>query len=425
MRASCWRNWASEAPGSRGRRGIRILTFTTLYPSAAQPQHGVFVENRLRDLQAEGSAKGLVMAPVPWFPFRHAAFGRYARHAAAPARETRFGIEIVHPRYFLLPGLGMSVAPFSLFLSARAALLRLQREGLEFDLIDAHYFYPDGVTAAMLGAVFNKPVCITGRGTDLNQIPAFLLPQRQILWAARRAAGLITVCQSLKEKLIDLGIESDKVTVLRNGVDLDHFQPRCRDMARRSFDVSGSVLLSVGALIPRKGHDLVIRAMVELPGCTLLVAGTGPERAALDELVRTLGLGDRVRFLGQVTQDRLPELYSAADALVLASSSEGWANVLLEAMACGTPAIATNVSGTPEVVTSPDAGILIDDRTPAGIVQAALTLLGCPPDRLQTRAHAERFDWGATTRGQLDLFAAILRRVPPASSDALTSQAAH
>jgi glycosyltransferase involved in cell wall biosynthesis len=172
----------------------------------------------------------------------------------------------------------------------------------------------------------------------------------------------------------------------------------------------------VGSLIERKGHDLVIRALEHLPKVTLLIAGQGPEKAALARLAAAVGVASRVRFLGSIPHERLREIYSAADALVLASSREGWPNVLLESMACGTPVIASNVWGAPEIIKAPEAGVLLQDRTASAIVSAARALLAALPPREATRAYAQRFSWQETTEGQLDLFSEILRPAPPVMS---------
>jgi len=384
-----------------------ILTFTTLYPNSCQPGHGVFVENRLRHLLAEGSVSARVVAPVPWFPSAHPRFGRYGGFARVPAVEHRGGIAVHHPRYVAIPRLGMTVAPPLLWAGARNCVRRLQAER-DFDLIDAHYFYPDGIAAILLGAELGKPVVITARGTDINLIPRHLLPRRQIQWAAGRAAGLVTVCRALKDALVTLGVPEGRVRVLRNGVDLEQFRPFDRAAARARLGVEGRVLLSVGLLIERKGHDVVIAALPRLPDCTLLIAGDGPERATLERLARRLGVADRVRFLGRIAHTGLAETYSAADCLVLASSREGWANVLLEAMACGTPVVASPAWGNAEVVAAPAAGIVAVDRSPGAIAAAIARLLAAPPPRAATRAYAEGFGWDATTGGQVELFRACV-----------------
>ncbi|MFQ5957728.1 MAG: glycosyltransferase family 4 protein [Alphaproteobacteria bacterium] len=392
---------------------MNILTFTTLYPNAAQPYHGVFVENRLRHLVASGEIDARVVAPVPWFPLTGPRFGRYAALAGVPAREERFELAVDHPRYVVIPKVGMSAAPFLLYAAARAAVERVIETGYDFALIDAHYFYPDGVAAAMLGRRFGKPVSITARGTDLNLIPKHALARRMIQWAAGRAAGLVTVCQALKDALVELDVPVERVRVLRNGVDLDLFRPVDRAAARAGLGVDGPTLLAAGHLIARKSHDLVIAALPALPGMCLVIVGDGPEERSLKALARRLGVEDRVRFLGRIAHEEMRDVYTAADALVLASSREGWANVLLEAMACGTPVVASNVWGTPEVVASPAAGVLMPERTADGVAQGVRALFAALPDRAATRAYAEGFSWDATTRGQLDLFADIVGRGEP------------
>ena len=389
---------------------MRILTFTTLYPNAAQPTHGIFVETRLRFLLQSGRVESRVLAPVPWFPSAHPMFGRYGVYAKAPAAETRHGIAVAHPRYPVIPRIGVNIAPFTLYQAAARAARRILDEGFEFDLIDAHFFFPDGVAAAMLGRALGKPVTITARGTDLNLMPRYPLPRRMISWAAEQADGLITVAAALKDVLVDLGVAQEKVTVLRNGVDLELVRPGDRQADRRALGLAPPTLLSVGHLIERKGHHLVIDALAELPGVELMIAGAGPEESALRDRAASRGVADRVRFLGGLPQSRLPQLYRAADALVLASSREGWANVLLEAMACGTPVVATPVWGTPEVVNCRAAGVLATERSAPALAAAIRDLLAAPPDRAATRAHAESFDWQATTDGQLRLFSAILER---------------
>ncbi len=389
---------------------MKILTFTTLYPSSARPNHGVFVENRLRHLLASGGMESKVVAPVPWFPSRHPRFGEYARFAATPQQEVRHGIEVMHPRYFLPPKIGMNLAPHSLARATHGLLRELQRD-FPYQLIDAHYFYPDGVAAAMLGRRLGVPVVITARGTDLNLIPRYPRPRRLIQWAASEAAGLITVCQALKDVLVELGVPAGKVRVLRNGVDLVRFRPpEDRGALRRRLGLEGPVLLSVGHLIERKGHDLVIRALSELPAeICLMIAGDGPERPRLEVLIRERGLEGRVRLLGALPHETLRDWYGAADCLVLASSREGWANVLLEAMACGTPVVATRVWGTPEVVAAPEAGRLCE-RDPQSIAREVAALLAAPPERAATRRYAEGFSWEATSTGQKSLFQEILAR---------------
>ncbi|MBF0285082.1 MAG: glycosyltransferase [Magnetococcales bacterium] len=399
-------------------RPLSILLFSTLYPNAMQPQHGLFVEQRLRHLLDHGEAVARVVAPVPWFPWTHSGFGRYARLAGVPEQEWRHGIEILHPRYPVIPRIGMTLAPL-LMAAALLPLLRRLAEapnpagGRGFDLIDAHYFYPDGVAAAWLGRRLGKPVVITARGTDINLIPRHRLPRHMIRWAARQAAGVAAVSQALKQGLVEIGVPPERVTVLRNGVDPQLFHPVDPGEARRRLDLDGPgpVLAAVGHLTARKGYDRLIRALPLLPPETrVVIAGgwdvPGEENPlpGLHGLARSLGVEERVRFLGSWPQDELKYLYSAADVLVLASSREGWANCLLESMACGTPAAVSPVWGNPEVVAAPEAGRVMADQSPEAIAETVRALLREPPPREAVRRYAERFDWQAVSQGQMALF---------------------
>jgi glycosyltransferase involved in cell wall biosynthesis len=392
---------------------IRALVFSTLYPNAAQPNHGVFVENRLRETIAQGGLEATVVAPVPFFPVSHRFFGRYSAFARAPQHEMRHGVEVWHPRYAVIPKVGAAWTPETLFRAALPLVRRLQAAGQRFDVIDAHYAYPDGVAAARLGRALRLPVVITGRGTDLTLIPNDAKARVQILWAAQEAVAMVTVCEDLRRRLIALGAPAERTLVLRNGVDLRLFCPRDRARARAALGIEGFTLLCVGSLIPRKGHDLVLAALGQLPDCRLVIAGDGPRRAELEAQAKRLGVQDRVRFLGEIAHADLPDLYAAADVLLLASSREGWANVLLEAMACGTPVVATNVNGAGEVVQSPAAGLLMPERTAQCLVLTLDRLRADMPARADTRRYAEAFGWASIGRAN----GALLRAAANAGFD--------
>ncbi|MEM8934778.1 MAG: glycosyltransferase [Pseudomonadota bacterium] len=383
---------------------MRLLVITTLYPNAAAPEHGVFVENRLRAYLSSHDADVKVIAPIPWFPSKNSLFGRYARFATAPQREHRHGIEIRHPRYFLPPKIGMHWAPTTLTRVIGEEIEALSFEGWECDIIDAHYLYPDGVAAARIARRFDKPIVVTARGTDANYIPRFTGPRRRIVETARSADRLITVSNALKENLTALGIPREKISVLRNGVDLNTFRPLDRELIRAEMQLHGPVIASVGHLIDRKGHDRVIQSLAKIPRATLLIAGDGHRRARLQQVARDLGLAERVRFLGRVPHERLAQIYNAADVLALASSREGWPNVLLEAMACGTPCVATPAGGAREVISTQQAGAITADRTPGAIAEAINHVLASNGDRTAVRAFAQTRSWQETTDAMAQIF---------------------
>jgi teichuronic acid biosynthesis glycosyltransferase TuaC len=398
-----------------GQGALSILTATTLFPNTVQPSHGVFVETRLRKLVESAHVHAEVLAPVPFVP-PLVRYGGGQELRRIVSRELRSGITVHHPRYLVIPKLGMELAPYSLYRAMRRTLRERISSGVRFDLIDAHYFYPDGVAAVRLAQEFGLPVVITARGTDINFIPQFRWPRQRILEAAAAASSIITVCQALKDRMMELGVPGAKITVLRNGVDLDRFRILDRAAMRAKWGVTGFTLVSVGLLIERKGHHLAIEALKGLPDTRLLIAGGGPELQSLQQLARRLGVAERTRFLGTLDQPSLCEVFNAADACILASSREGWANILLEAMASGTRVVASSVWGTPEVVTAPEAGLLLEERSPHGIVEAVTALRQMQPDPFRTRQYAEKFDWQPTTQGQIDIFRQAIASYPKSAA---------
>ncbi|MBI1393921.1 MAG: glycosyltransferase [Alphaproteobacteria bacterium] len=406
---------------------MRILTITTLFPNAAAPNHGVFVESRLADLRARHDVDLRVIAPVPWFPFDHAAFGKYAEFARAPAQEVRRGVTVRHPRYAIPPKIGMTYAAFSLERRLRRAIAEVCADGWDFDLIDAHYLYPDGVAATRVAADIGKPIILTARGSDVSEIPAHPLQRRMILSSVALADCVVCVADALREELISIGAPAEKLRTLRNGVDLDRFRPVDGSTVRKRFGLSGDLIVSVGHLIPRKGHDLVIDAVAALAhrgaDVSLLIIGDGPERQPLEAKARQANLADRVRFAGAVPNEELSEYYSAADVLALGSTREGWPNVLLEAMACGVPAVAPPVWGCAEVIAAPEAGRIAAERSAPALAEALSDILTNEPDRAATRAYAERFSWEETSDALFDIFSTAIARADLASRTAISPTA--
>lgn len=391
---------------------IRTLLFSTLYPSSVRPLHGIFVETRLRELLKTGRVETRVVAPVPWFPWVHERWGDYANFARTPAREQRNGIDVLHPRYPLLPKIGMSTAPLLLATAVARTVRRLIDDGFDFDLIDAHYVYPDGVAAALLARWFNRTFVMTARGSDVNLIAEHAAPCRMIRWAADQAAASVCVSQALADRLMALGAQPGRVHVMRNGVDAERFSPIAQHDARARLGLDqGVLLLSVGNLAEVKRHGLVIDALHQLrqryPEARLAVVGAGPLQVALQAQARSAGLSDAVIFAGSVDQADLRWWYSAADLLVLASSREGWPNVLLESMACGTPVVASNVGGVSEIVTGADLGTTVNIHSAAGLADAIDQTLSRRLNRSVVRQHALGMSWARTSDDQVALFTEI------------------
>ena len=394
-------NAAFPGPGpgpgpGRATSGPRVLGFSTIFPNPAQPRHGIFLRHRLRHMVRTGGVSLRMVAPVPWFPSSRSIFGRYAVYGTIPRSSEQSGIRVSHPRFPVIPRYGMTVAPMLMAAAVLPTLLAIRNDGFDFDVIDSYYLYPDGVAAVLLGMILDRPVMLTAFGTDVSLIPDYAGARAQIQWAVRHAAGITAVCQALKDRLNDIGTEPGRVHVIRHGVDHRLFHPPAnRPALRKRLGFAHPTVISVGHLVANKGHDLAIQAVASLPDTRLIIAGDGPEEAALRRLTARLHVAHRVSFLGHVDQSRLPDLLGAADALLLCSDREGIANVLMEAMACGTPVVATPVWGTPEVVTAPEAGILLRDRSAQAAAEGIRAVLDHPPDRAATHRFSLQFDWAA------------------------------
>lgn len=370
---------------------IRILSLTTLFPYPARPRHGIFVENRLKALKA-GGHEIRVIAPVPWFPSGNKLFRDWAKYANPPSEEVRHGIPISHPRYLIVPKMGMRLAVNSLEKSFERGLQAEIQAGRRPNLLDAHYLYPDGVAATRVAKKYGIPVVLTARGSDVTQLPDYSAPRRMIMQAVADSDHVITVADALKDKLISLGADPTYITTVRNGVDLEVFTPSSQKPSDFP-DHDGPIILSVGHLIARKGHELIIRALKSIPSAHLLIIGDGVEKSNLKRLCAELDLSARVSFLGERAHTDLPGYYAHADLFALGSKREGWPNVLLEAMACGTPCVSTPAGGAAEVITSPEAGLVIKERTVSEMQNAIELILANLPSREKTRSYAEQYSW--------------------------------
>ncbi len=390
---------------------MNILTISTLYPNNKDPKHGIFIETRLRNLIADfPEIKPTVIAPVPWFPFTSSKFGEYSKFAGVVSKEFRNDIEVHHPKYLVIPKVGMYLTPLFMSWTISNRLKKLTKQKKKYDLIDAHYFFPDGVAIAKVARKFKLPFTCTARGTDINLVPQYPKALTMIKRVFKQAAHMMTVCQALKDEMIVLGAKEEKVTTLRNGVDLDLFSLSSESQQqalKNGLGIDNKLIMSVGWLIERKGHYLIIDAIKSISNVTLAIAGDGPDKHKLQEQVNALGLENRVMFLGALPQAELNKWFKAAHITVLASSREGWANVLLESMASGTPVVATKVWGTPEVVASENAGVLVE-RNVQAIEVGIQSLLENLPIREATRQYAEQFDWQSTSKGQYDIFKRII-----------------
>lgn len=291
-----------------------------------------------------------VIAPVPWFPFRRG-FGEYSRVACMPYAETRKGIPIVHPRVLIIPKIGMRMSPGAWYRACRALVEKLHRER-KIDLLDAHYLYPDCIAAVRIARELQIPVVVSARGTDAHLIGTMEGPKQQIVEACNAASAVVAVSEKLGEHLLQIGVRSEKLNIVKNGVDVDAFAPRDGGIVKKLGP--GRSVLGIGRLVKAKGWHLAIDLMAKIkdkyPDVNLYIAGRGVERERLEAQARERGVEGRVKFLGEIDHDRIPELLWGADRLLLPSFREGHPNVVVESVAAGVPVIATRAGGIPEII---------------------------------------------------------------------------
>jgi len=400
----------------------RLLVFTTLFPHPGQPHAGNFIRERM--FRVAQILPLTVVAPVPWFPLQGLIrlFRPHFR-PSAPRHELQQGIDVYHPRFFSIPGFfkswdGLFMALGSYRLASR---LRKQRG---FDIIDAHFAYPDGFAATLLGKWLKVPVTITLRGTE---VPLSKDPARRdrIVQALARADRVFSVAEALKRHAVGLGADAGKIRVVGNGVDSRKFIsiPKGEARAALGLPIDAPVLITVGGLVERKGFHRVIACLPELrrqfPNLRyLIVGGAGAEgdwRSRLEAQAAQLNLHGVVHLLGAMPAEQLQVPLSAADVFVLATRNEGWANVLLEAMACGVPVVTTDVGGNREVVCDDKLGIVVPFGDAAALQQALADALRRNWDHESIIAYARDNDWDKRVAVLVEEFEDIFRNMKGAS----------
>ena len=368
---------------------LRVLSIATLFPDVARRNFGLFVERSLRALAAQPGIDLTIVAPIGLPPFPLSLHPRYRKLRGLPRTESWNGLTVHRPRFPLIPRFGARLNPAMV---ARAVLAAVR--GQTFDVVDAQFFYPDGPAAMRVAAALDLPFSAKARGADISHFGHDPATAPQLLAAAGKAAGLLAVSDAMRRDMAAIGIDLAKVTTHYTGIDTARFHPGDRAAARVALGLDDApMILTVGALIPRKGQDLVIEALAALPAVQYHLAGAGEAEGSYRALARRLGVADRVHFMGPVANAHLPMLYRAADIVVMPSASEGLANAWVEAIACGTPIVISDAGGAAELVTSHVAG-RIAARSPEAIAQAVQAILANPPAPSDVTATlAGRFDW--------------------------------
>lgn len=392
---------------------MRVLTFTRLWPNAVMPNHGVFIEERMRRVAALRGISLTAVAPVPWFP-RLPGPSRWSQFSNVPRQEIRHGIHVEHPRYPLIPKLSQKLHGRSIAAASWSTVARLHRQQ-PFDLIDSHFLHPDGFAAVEIGKRLGVPVVLSARGSDAQGHADDPAMQRLLRPTLAAASMLIAVSRPLAERLVELGAPPEKIAIVPNGIDASTFRPNpgAGEAVRKHVGCGPGerLIVSVGRLERVKGHDMLLAALAILSRAVrvrAVIVGEGSWRRELEDQAEALGLGDRVLFAGSIPHDALSAWYSAADVFCLPSRSEGHPNALVEALACGTPAVSTAVGAAGEIL-SQETGLLVPAEDSAALATALAAALTRNWDRTRIRSRVSGRSWERVADSVRSVFEEALR----------------
>ena len=362
------------------------MIITNLYPLPWEPNRATF--NRQQFAQLDNEFNKSVLVPI--------AFSEWFAHR----KKIKQTENLRYVPYFYLPKIGRRFYSAFMFLSI------LMHSGWWLankkpKIILASWAFPEAVAASWLSKLFSCRFFFKVHGSDINlhgKIPA---RAQQIVKAAKKASGILSVSKALADEMVGMGIERKKISVIYNGVDHQKFGVETK------VPLSGDYLLYVGNLKHDKGVVELIKGFANIcenhPALHLVYAGSGVEKKCLAELSKELNITNKVQLLGAVEHDKLPALITNAKALVLPSYNEGVPNVVLEAMACGTPVLATRVGGIPEVVDEKTCGKLITPRCEIAVENGLNDILNQPWDKDSIKQHSNQFTWENNKRQLIEL----------------------
>jgi glycosyltransferase involved in cell wall biosynthesis len=371
---------------------MKILALTNLFPNAREPNRGCFNLQQFAALARHAEIR--VIAPVAWQPWSSGWRRSLPHHASWN------GIAATYPSYVYTPGFGRAAYAALMACSIWSTVRYTVRE-YRPDVLLATWAYPDVVAAAVLARRLRLPLVAKVHGSDINLFTIPRALRAQIRWALRQAACTFAVSTPLRDRLVEIGVPASTVRVQHNGVDVERFRILESGAARRETGLPANrpMIVYVGNLKETKGVlDLLeaARTMTTPPeGRPLLVlVGEGTARAPLEAKIRRHGLADDVLLAGAQPHESIPVWMAAADVFCLPSHREGCPNVILEALACGRPVVATEVGAVPDLIDT-TSGVLVPPGEPARLAAALGEALARDWEATGLRAHVLPLSWEA------------------------------
>ncbi|MDE2262984.1 MAG: glycosyltransferase [Gammaproteobacteria bacterium] len=400
---------------------IRVLALSCLFPNAEQPGYGIFVLHRLRAVSRRCAVR--VVAPIAVYPLFDRAL-RGLRHGGHVGRSERWGgMQVDHPRFTVIPRFLKGFDALSCAIATVRRVRAIEREeGFRADVIDVHWTYPDVVAGYWLARTRARKLLVTVRGREALYPGEHGLRRLLLAYCLRRADGIVTLSDELRTLVADLGVPRHRLRTILNGVDAQSFAwadpAACR--ARLGIAPGKRILLSVGALVMRKGHHKLVQAVRSLGRAAALelyiAGGPGPEEDAAGLLHRMIADGAlaNVHLLGSLEQRELRFWYGAADLFCLATEGEGCPNVVLEALACGAPVVATDVGAIRELIVEGENGFVVGTNDAGPLAAAIARALEWPWDRKRIARTMRRRGWDRCASEVVAAYRAVLgAQIPP------------
>jgi teichuronic acid biosynthesis glycosyltransferase TuaC len=374
---------------------VRVLFVSNVFPTPFEPHRAPFNLEMVQNLSADHEIR--VVCPIGWTERPWTRRGEVAAPPPIP--------DVTYVTYYYIPrGLYWSRDAF-MWWSIRAPVRALTRRWRP-DVILAYWTHPDGDVARRLALELAVPFVQIVGGSDVIVL-ARGLRRKKIVRTLVGADAVVTIGKDLGQRVLALGVDAARLVSLYLPVEPGRFAPGPQQLARRELQLPPDIplVLWVGRFVRVKALDVLIaatcRLRAEAPRARVYLVGDGPDARRIRALVRRAGLDGYVQFVGTVSHEHLGRWYRAADVTALSSHSEGVPSVLLESMACGTPFVATNVGGVPEI-----ADLSLDYLVPPGDPAAlALALSEALHRRADVRRSARTLETPVTFRVQLgDVF---------------------